>query len=546
MDIETDGVIKTLTVTLAPELPSGLDVLIGHDMLIEEKDSTTGEQSLAVVTRAQEKTEKEKAAKLKESVVSDAEAKNNMELLTDDNKQITEQLTDDKGEVKRELSDNKMDVKQEQAIKTDPDLKDKIKETVLEVGPQTMIKWQQEDATLEKARELARDAGETADGGRVFFYYKRGLLYRSWRPKRSDFGDVRQCEQLVLPSQSRAVVLNLAHGVPTAGHLGITKTKDRVLQRYYWPGVFKDVAKYCRTCDTCQQCQPRGTQVKAEMIPMPIISQPFQRIAMDIVGPIDRSRSGNRYILTICDYATRYPEAIPLPSTEAGRIAKHLVEVFSRVGIPEEILADQGANFMSALLQDVYQLLSIKRIRTSPYHPQTDGLVERFNSTLKSMLRKFVASNAKDWDEYLPYLLFAYREVPQESTGFSPFELLYGRRVRGPLDVLREMWTGDEPAEEQTVFTHLAEMRIRLEQMSELVQNSMTASQKKQKEHYDKKMKEQPLKAGDKVLVLIPSRKSKLKLERVGPYTITREVTTVDYEVVMPGRRKEKKRKSIT
>lgn len=212
---------------------------------------------------------------------------------------------------------------------------------------------------------------------------------------------------------------------------------------------------------------------------MPIISKPFQRIAMDIVGPIDRSRSGNKYILTICDYATRYPEAIPLPSTEAGRIAKHLVEVFSRVGIPEEILTDQGANFMSALLQDVYQLLSIKRIRTSPYHPQTDGLVERFNSTLKSMLRKFVASNTKDWDEYLPYLLFAYREVPQESTGFSPFELLYGRRVRGPLDVLREMWTGDEPVEEQTVFTHLTEMRKRLEQMSELVQSNMTASQKK-------------------------------------------------------------------
>lgn len=531
VDIEMDGAVKTLTVTLAPELPSGLDVLIGRDILLEDKELKTGEQSLAVVTRAQERKEKERAAKLERSVVSDAEAKSNVKLTKDDNKQINEKPNDHKN------------VKPEQAIKTDPDGQDKTKETVLEVGPQTLIKWQQEDATLEKARELARDASETVDedGERVFFYYKKGLLYRSWRPKKRDLGDVRQCEQLVLPSQSRAIVLNLAHGVPTAGHLGITKTKDRVLQRYYWPGVFKDVAHYCRTCDTCQRCQPRGTQVKAEMIPMPIISKPFQRIAMDIVGPIDRSRSGNKYILTICDYATRYPEAIPLPSTEAGRIAKHLVEVFSRVGIPEEILTDQGANFMSALLQDVYQLLSIKRIRTSPYHPQTDGLVERFNSTLKSMLRKFVASNTKDWDEYLPYLLFAYREVPQESTGFSPFELLYGRRVRGPLDVLREMWTGDEPVEEQTVFTHLTEMRKRLEQMSELVQSNMTASQKKQKEHYDKKLKEQPLKVGDKVLVLIPSRKSKLKLERVGPYTVTREVTPVDYEVQMPGRRKEKR-----
>jgi len=93
---------------------------------------------------------------------------------------------------------------------------------------------------------------------------------------------------------------------------------------------------------------------------------------------------------------------------------------------------------MSTLLEEIYQLLHIKKIRATPYHPQTDRLVERFNSTLKGMPRKFVSHNQKDWDEYLPYLLFAYREVLQETTGFSPFDLLYERQVRGPLDVLRE------------------------------------------------------------------------------------------------------------
>ena len=109
---------------------------------------------------------------------------------------------------------------------------------------------------------------------------------------------------------------------------------------------------------------------------MPLIDNPFQCIAMDVVVPLPRSRSGNKYILTICDYATRYPEAIPLPSTEASRIAKELVTLFCRVGIPEEILTDQGTNFMSTLLPEIYRLLNISRIRTSPYHPQTDGLVE--------------------------------------------------------------------------------------------------------------------------------------------------------------------------
>lgn len=138
------------------------------------------------------------------------------------------------------------------------------------------------------------------------------------------------------------------------------------------------------------------------MIPLPAMSVPFQRVAMDIVGPLPRSRSGNR------------------------------------VGLPEEILTDQGSNFCSQLLGEVYRLLHIHGLRTSPYHPQSDGLVERFNQTLKEMLRKTASEEGKDWDKLIPYVLFAYREVPQESTGFSPFELLYGREVRGPLDVLKE------------------------------------------------------------------------------------------------------------
>ena len=177
------------------------------------------------------------------------------------------------------------------------------------------------------------------------------------------------------------------------------------------------------------------------------------------------------------DYATRYPEAIALPSTEAERIAKELIKVFSHMGIPEEILTDQGANFMSTLLQEMYLLLHVRRIRTTPYHPQTDGLVECFNGTLKSMLRKFAGRSGKDWDEYLPYLLFAYREVPQQSMGVSPFELLYGRPVRGPLDV---GWTGEEGAGEIST-PQILEMRKRLEQMREVVKERASMSQKRQK-----------------------------------------------------------------
>ena len=154
------------------------------------------------------------------------------------------------------------------------------------------------------------------------------------------------------------------------------------------------------------------------------------------MGLFPEARDGNKSILTIVDYATRYPEAVAFPSTEMSWIARELLLLFSRVGIPKEIISDQGSNFMSALLGEMYDFLYIKRIRTSPYHPQTDGLTERFNGILKSMLQKFVNKTGKDWDEYIPCLLFAYKEVPQESTRFTPFELLYGQRVREPQDVL--------------------------------------------------------------------------------------------------------------
>ena len=410
---------------------------------------------------------------------------------------------------------------------------------VLNATPVELKQWQQQDPTLLKAKERAgEDPG--GDGTRVYFYYRSGLIYRSWRPRGAAPDDARRHEQLVLPVQCRSLVLRMAHDVPMAGHLGVTKTKDRVLQRYYWPGVFKDIADYCRTCEVCQRSQPRHAK-RAEMIPMPLMSRPFQRIAMDLVGPLPRTQRGNRFVLTICDYATRYPEAIALSSTEAPRIAKELIAVFARMGVPDEILTDQGPNFMSALLEEVYRLLQITRIRTTPYHPQTDGLVERFNGTLKAMLKKFVSRNQKDWDEYLPYLLFAYREVPQESTGFSPFELLFGRHVRGPLDILRESWTGDVENEETPVAAYVVQMRDRLQEMAELVKENAGKAQQRQKRAYDRGSAQRTLQVGHQALVLLPNQRNRLKLEWVGPYKVIRQVTPVDYEVETPGRRKERK-----
>ena len=279
----------------------------------------------------------------------------------------------------------------------------------LNVTPEELRRLQDSDESLDRPRLIADGALSAAAGEQ--FFRQDGLVYRRYTPAGSD-GDAHSVDQLVLPTQLRPAVLRLAHDIPMAGHLGRQKTMDRIRQRFYWPKVYHDVKNHCRTCAQCQKSSMKGVR-KAPLVPLPIMDEPFQRIAMDIVGPLPRSSSGKRYILVICDYATRYPEAVALRTIDTNAVAEELLTFFSRVGVPEEILTDQGTNFMSQLLSEVYRLLKIKPIRTTPYHPQTDGLVERFNGTLKAMLKKAASEDGRDWDRLLPYLLFAYREVPQ-------------------------------------------------------------------------------------------------------------------------------------
>jgi len=176
---------------------------------------------------------------------------------------------------------------------------------------------------------------------------------------------------------------------------------------------------------------------------------------------------------------------------------------------------------MSTLLKQVYHLLGIRSLRTTPYHPQTDGLTECFNQTLKQMLRKFVNNSGTDWDQWLPYLLFAYKDVPQASTGFSPFELLYGHEVRGPLSLLREIWEGNKAREGSVnIVSYVVQMRDRLEKMSQLAQSHMAVAQQQQKSWYDRSALQRSFNPGQKVLVLLPSDNSKLLAKWQGPFEI--------------------------
>uniref|UniRef100_A0A8B9GZE8 Gypsy retrotransposon integrase-like protein 1 n=1 Tax=Astyanax mexicanus TaxID=7994 RepID=A0A8B9GZE8_ASTMX len=238
-----------------------------------------------------------------------------------------------------------------------------------------------EELKLDVARQQAQDptlkpvflkCTEGKDEGDKQFLVKDNLLYRI----KGDY------EQLVVPINLRHQVLKLGHSEPWAGHMGVAKTLSRVASRFYWPRQYQDVVDFCKACPECQLTAPRKIASKVPLITLSIVDVPFSRIAMDIAGPLPTSRGGNRYILVVCDYATRYPEAFPLKKIKARQIVNCFIQLISRVGIPKEVITDQGTNFTSGLLKDVFRLLGVRGIRTTPFHPQSDGLTERFIQTL--------------------------------------------------------------------------------------------------------------------------------------------------------------------
>ena len=199
----------------------------------------------------------------------------------------------------------------------------------------------------------------------------------------------------------------------------------------------------------CQKHKRAGER-KAELMLHPVITEPFESVAFDIVSPFPRSKSGYKYLLTYIFMASRYPDAIPLKSVTAEDVAEGMLDIFSRTGLPKELLTDRGTQFVSALVTQLCNRLHIDKMKTSPYHPQTNACIERMHGTLSSMIRKSV-ENKLNWHEQVKYALFALRISPNRDSGFSPFEIIFGKNVRTPLEFVNESWILQGTGKKQVV-----------------------------------------------------------------------------------------------
>ena len=357
---------------------------------------------------------------------------------------------------------------------------------------------------------------------------KEGVLYRRWEDVPGK-GQNRHL-QLVIPKFSVQSILKEFHDAPTGSHLGQKKTMEKIRSRFYWPGQRHDVENWCRACE---KCLSRKSPSQARRAPMQsdLVGYPLQRVAMDILGPLPSTTRGNKYVLVVGDYFTKWVEAYPMINMEAKTVADLFVHQFvSRFGVPDTLHTDQGRNFESSLLKEVCQLLGVSKTRTSPYHPQSDGFVERFNRTLLDLLSIAASENEHDWDLHLPLVMMAYRTSVQESTGCTPFYLMFGREICLPADVMFGLPPASAP---QQVNQYALDLRTHLETAYQRVRSHMEMQQRRQKALYDKTAKGHPFKVGDLVWLHCPAvprgKSPKLHCYWQGPYKVVKPLGDVLY-----------------
>uniref|UniRef100_A0A3B3T130 Gypsy retrotransposon integrase-like protein 1 n=1 Tax=Paramormyrops kingsleyae TaxID=1676925 RepID=A0A3B3T130_9TELE len=402
-----------------------------------------------------------------------------------------------------------------------------------------LISAQKEDPSLEPCRVSAMDKPDVKEHPTAYFFRDR-ILMRQWTPPDSPF-EWATVFQVVVPRLYRDYVLSLAHDHPCSGHLGIRKTLSRVLQYFYWPGVNSDVKNYCKTCHVCQAVgKPNQIIAPAPLRPILVFGEPFEHVIMDCVGPLPKTRSGNCYLFTLMCAATRYPEAIPIRSLRTPVIVKSLIKFFTTFGLPKYVQSDQGSNFTSKLFAQVIRELGVRHSVSSAYHPESQGALERFHQTFKNMLRTFCLDAGKEWDEGVPLLLFAIRDTVQESTGFSPAELVFGHTVRGPLKVLQEQWLSPcvfPPT--QDVCKYVSALRDRMFAVRALARRTLGVSQDRMKRRFDSSAQHRSFQAGDRVLVLLPLPGSSLRARFSGPYVVQEKLSPTNYVLATPDRRRK-------
>ena len=363
---------------------------------------------------------------------------------------------------------------------------------------------------------------------------KNGILCRRFENE----DGTEQILQQIVPRSMRKDILELCHDGRTGGHFGRDRTMNRVRSKFYWFNFHEDVQRWVRSCETCQAVKGANKRNRGPMIKY-YCGEPMDRIALDLVGPFSRSKKGNKYLLVVVDYFTKWVECIPLRNHEAPTVAKAVLEeVLTRFGLPQEMHSDQGREFTSHVLKEVCRRLGINKTQTTLQRPQSDGQAERYIRTISTQLKTFVNERGSDWDEHVPYINMLYRATKHKATGYTPNRLMLGREINLPEHIMFPV----DRQNEQTPDTYLEKLDEKFQVIGNMARDNIAKAADAMKENYDQRVRVKSYDENQKVWFFHPRRKigttTKFIRQWTGPFVVVRKMSDVLYRIKNPKNKK--------
>ena len=340
--------------------------------------------------------------------------------------------------------------------------------------------------------------------------------------------------QLYLPQGMRDLILRECHDTRYSGHLGVRKTEELVSRDFYWPTLQADVATYVATCEECQRNKPSNVRPAGLLQPLEIPGQRWEKISMDFITHLPKTRAGYDSLLVMVDYLTKMMVLRPTHGTAtAVDTARIFMDAVVRLhGLPRVIVSDRDTKFTSNFWREVCRVMGTTLAMSSGFHPQTDGQTERANRSIEEMLRAYVGKRQSDWDDRLGMIEFAYNNSIHTSSGYTPFYLCYGRHPVSPATLLSQVESKNEAAD--------SFLRQLEEDMAQAMEN-LRRAQEKQKRYADKRRRELELSVGDQVLLstrnlpvqVAVGGSRKLGPLYCGPFTVLEKLTSA-YRLDLP------------
>jgi len=334
--------------------------------------------------------------------------------------------------------------------------------------------------------------------------------------------------RLIVPFRKRHEIVKQYH--ENHCHIGTQKTLMLLKERFYWPRMEETINYIIGACKQCSLTKNVSPRNKAPL-QSTMTGEPNERIAIDLTGPFYTTSNGNRYILGVIDHFSKFCSLIPIKNADAKSVCHALYEHWiSLFGAPIEIISDNGTSFKNALKNELCELLGIKEIYSPPYYPQANGLVERLFRTAKTLIKSVVADNHKDWDEVLPTVNMALRNSISRSTSCTPYEVMFGKTARLPLDwQFCKRYVNQEDLLESE---YVIRLQRRLHEIEEIVRKNLVSTLKKQADYYNKRNLHKAFNVGDLVLVR-QTRKQKdfKKYNFYGPYKVIKKLGEWTYEL---------------